>query len=98
MNNKKVKAIWSWQVDYIFSLAETKLFFKPRINLKFKPAYVHKNILKRWIVCLEIGLDIQLNFKVMRIWGFQWGLHVADARLPSPDENVHNKKFASFLL
>ena len=50
-----------------------------RIILNFKPDCVQK---KKWIDCVWTGLDIQLNFNV--IWQFQWSLHGADARLPSP--------------
>ena len=38
-----------------------------RLILKLKPPYVKKRFLKRWIVWLEIGLDIQLNFEVIKM-------------------------------
>ena len=57
---------------------------QPRISLSFRPSCERKNeILKRRIVCLNAGLDIQLNFRVIRC-RFHWGLHGAYARLPIP--------------
>ena len=55
---------------------------QPRIRLKLKPECVQKNR-KWWIVFLGNVLDNQLNYKII-VCRFHWGLHAADARLPSP--------------
>ena len=55
---------------------------QPRISLKLME--------KIWIICLGTGLDIQLNFKVIK-WQFHWVLHTDDAQMPSPVKCVTDK-------